>query len=680
MSARYAGLCCLMTVACATSPSVDGGASDAGSDASAPPSQVARHSSSIAIRPDGMELYVVNPDADSVSVIDPMARTLLHEIALGASPPAVDPTTMRFDPSIGPRALALAPMHRRLYVTGQWSSQLYEIDLATSAVTRHVMVGSEPIGVLVAPDESSVFVACAEDATVVRVDLASFSVAATAMTPPKPWALGWSSDGTTLYATHLLGPGISSIDPTSTSVRATWHVPDVAFRGDRLLAYGEVRGLYDVVARPGTTEIWTPHLLLATQTVQATAPTPGLDFESTVFPGVAILGTDGSITARMTVDTRVPGVDGQFGDIVSGPHAIAMSADGAFAFVVDTNSEDVLVIDAAPDRRVQSSLLRPLPGHTPEGLVLSPDGTRLYVDERTSTDVAVIDVTMVRDIASGRMRPQLTVDGAPIARLAHDPMPAQLRLGQQLFHSANSDAFAITMNHWVACASCHIEARSDAVVWRFIPGPRDTPSNAGGVLHTGFLLHTADRREMRDYWHTINDEQGSSFSITDPTQSMQLDALAAFVNLAIHYPVPPHTDPAAVARGMAIFTRSDVQCATCHQGAYFTDSGLGNPTLDLGGTVLLHDVGTCNTGVTPLANQPTPFADVAHTDVASHPRAPCMFDTPSLRGVASSWPYFHDGSAATLHDVLEQTRGHMGNITSLTAQDEADLIEYMRSL
>jgi mono/diheme cytochrome c family protein len=216
-----------------------------------------------------------------------------------------------------------------------------------------------------------------------------------------------------------------------------------------------------------------------------------------------------------------------------------------------------------------------------------------------------------------------------------------------------------------------VEGRSDAIIWRFLPGPRDTPSNAGGVLHTGFLLHTADRSTIRDYWHTINDEQGGSFSPTDATLSPLLDALATYVNLAIPYPVPPHLDPAAVARGSAIFHRAEVGCANCHSGDYFTDSGSGNPTLDLGMTVILHDVGTCNTGSYP---------DVAHADVAGNPRAACMFDTPSLRGVGDSWPYFHDGSANTLHDVLENTRGRMGNISSLSSSDEDDLITYLRSL
>ena len=214
-----------------------------------------------------------------------------------------------------------------------------------------------------------------------------------------------------------------------------------------------------------------------------------------------------------------------------------------------------------------------------------------------------------------------------------------------------------------------MEGRSDAVTWKFAQGPRDTPSNAGGMLGTGFLFRTADRNQVQDYWHTINIEQGGTF---DPTaQAALLDALALYVNYGIPQPIPPTTDPAMVAAGATIFARPDVGCADCHSGARFTDSGSGNPTLDYAGMITLHDVGTCNTGAYP---------DVAHLAVNGDPRMACMFDTPSLTGIASSPPYLHDGSAATLHDVLEQTRGTMGDITSLSATEEAALVEYLRSL
>jgi mono/diheme cytochrome c family protein len=190
------------------------------------------------------------------------------------------------------------------------------------------------------------------------------------------------------------------------------------------------------------------------------------------------------------------------------------------------------------------------------------------------------------------------------------------------------------------------------------------------MIGTGFLFRTATRSRVQDYWHTIDNEQGGDF---DPdTHASLLDALAAFVNFGIPRPVPPTTDPALVARGRAIFERADVGCAACHAGPRFTDSGQGNSALALDGEVRLHDVGTCVTeGAWP---------DTALADVAGHPRTACDLDTPSLTGIASSPPYLHDGSAPTLRDVLERTRGHMGDISSLSPADEAALIEYLRSL
>ncbi len=262
----------------------------------------------------------------------------------------------------------------------------------------------------------------------------------------------------------------------------------------------------------------------------------------------------------------------------------------------------------------------------------------------------------------------LAVDGV-IPRLAVDPMPSS-RLAQHLFYSANSDEYPITRNHWVAYASCHIAGRSDAVTWRFEQGPRDTPTNAGGMLGTGFLFRTADRGRVQDYWQTVNVEQGGRF---DPvTQAALLDPLAANVNLGVPAPRSPTTDAAPVARGRALLESSTVGCAGCHRGPRFTDSGSGNPALDLGGVVRLHDVGTCVT-------VDAVFPDVAHLDLEGHPRDACRFDTPSLTGLAASPPHLQDGRAATLRDALELTRGTMGHIESLTSSDLDALVEYLRS-
>jgi cytochrome c peroxidase len=51
---------------------------------------------------------------------------------------------------------------------------------------------------------------------------------------------------------------------------------------------------------------------------------------------------------------------------------------------------------------------------------------------------------------------------------------------------------------------------------------------------------------------------------------------------------------------------------------------------------------------------------------------------PVLRGLAARAPYFHNGSAATLNDVVEfyEQRFHIG----LTVQQKSDLVAFLNSL
>jgi YVTN family beta-propeller protein len=611
----------------------------------------AAHSSSMAISPDGKLLAVVNPEADTVSFLDLGARALAREVLLASAPPAADATTGAFAPAVMPRSVAFSPDGKTLYVSGERSSAVHVVDVAAGAVRQSIHVGSEPVGLVVAPGGASVLVACSQDGKVVEIDTSKAAVAREVAVGGEPWALAWSGGGQ-LLVTHFMGPGLTAIDAQSMTVQADWTVPDTAPRGDKRLAHGAGRGLYDAAARPGGSgETWTIHALLATDTAQ-----PDLDFESTAFPALSILDPGGAFLETLSTDAKdIAGIDGSIADVVSGPHALAFTGDGAYALMVDANSEDVLLLDAR--QRTEIGLVRPLPGAMPDGIVLSADEQFAYVDERLSGDVAVLKL----DRSSGKLT--AVVDGAPIPRVAADPVPATLRLGQRLFNSANSTEYPITTDHWVACATCHMEGRSDAVTWRFEQGPRDTPTNAGGMTGTGFLFRTADRTKVQDYWHTINVEQGGRF---DPAaQSDLLDALTAYVNQAIPLPVPPTTDPSLVAKGAQVFKSSG--CDTCHAGPRFTDSGQGNPTLDLTGPILLHDVGTCVTS--------GPFPDVAHEDVDGDPRAACDFDTPSLSGVASTPPYLHDGSAPTLADAVARMPGAPSD-----AADVQALVEYLRSL
>lgn len=130
---------------------------------------VQTHSSPIAIDVTGTLLFVVNPDGDSVSVVDLASRKLVHELLLTAAAPAPDELG-RYAPAVGPRALALDATGRTLYVTGQWSGQVYAIDVTSGTILRATAaaVCSEPIGVLVSADDAKLFVACAQDDEVVE--------------------------------------------------------------------------------------------------------------------------------------------------------------------------------------------------------------------------------------------------------------------------------------------------------------------------------------------------------------------------------------------------------------------------------------------------------------------------------------------------------------------------------
>ncbi|HEY2368709.1 MAG TPA: c-type cytochrome, partial [Polyangiaceae bacterium] len=639
----------VFVLACSSSPPQSDAGADAGPDAGGTGIANA-HTSSMAISADGSKVFVVNPDEDSISIVDVNGKTAT-EVLLASAHPVVDGSGA-YTPAVMPRAIALSPDGATLYVTGERSGKLHVVDVASASAKGSVALCSEPIGLVLSANGASAFVSCSQDDSVVRVDTGAMSVAATAKVASEPWALSWSGDGSTLYTTHFMTAQLTAINPVSMTASAPVTIPDVAPRGDKRLAHGQPRGLYDLVNRPGTSELWTTLSLLGTDSAQ-----PDLDFESTTFATLAITDMSGKFQRVLTIDAAdIAGINGAFADIVSGPHAVAFTKDGAFAFMVDTNSEDILVVDA--QKHVESSLVRPLPGHQPEGIVLSPDETHAYVQERNTNDVVVLDIARASGVVT------VSVEPTVIPTITSDPMPTTMRFGQHLFYSANSDEYPITKNHWVACATCHMEGRSDAVTWRFAQGPRDTPTNAGGVLGTGLLFRTADRVQVEDYWRTVNIEQGGNFDDSQPQIQTLMSAIATYVNFGIPAPIPPVTNAQLVASGQAIFQQ---KCASCHSGPRFTDS---STSMDLANPVL-HDVGTCVTN--------GPYNDVAHPDIDNDPRDACKFDTPSLTGVASTPPYFHDGSALTLADAA--TRMLLGTGQGTLSQEDMDaLVEYLRSL
>jgi YVTN family beta-propeller protein len=635
----------------------------------APASGAPQVSRSLALSADGRSLWVVNTESDSISQIDLTTGTLAREILLGSSPPAVDPHTGRYEPAIRPRAIALVDSPGKAYVAAQAANAVFVIDTHAGVVTHAIPTGVEPTAVVATRDGGAVYVVNHESATVQKIDTATDAVIGTVAVSEHPWGAALRGDEADLYVTQwMVNPGVTIISTASFAVVGFTPLVDQPLDASQNPQFpnGQVRAVYAVVPRPGVEELWVPHELHSNNT-----PEPALAFNTAAFPAVSRISAGGvGLSGTGVVDNRILfqpplsllGPKGYFIDVVSGPRDLAFTPDGSVALMANAQSEDVMVFDANSGYEI--SLVRPTPSGLIEGIVVDATGTHAYLHGRSTHNVTVLA------IATDATGVHVEVEGSPIECLASDPMPSNLRAGMRLFYSANSALFPITNNFWITCSTCHPEGQTDAVTWRLLQGPRDTPSLAGGTSQTGFLMRQALRNSVVQFDETIRALQGGSYQRDNADQLPGLEALADFVNDAIPLPQNPNLDPgrgldASQAHGQELFSQ---HCATCHPGAWYTDSGQGNPSLNLAGPVTLHDVGTCVTS--------GPYPDQPSTDEAGDPRAACQFNTPTLRGVFATDPYFHDGSAPTLADAVSRDLAAAG----LSSQDQADLVAFLKTL
>ncbi len=143
---------------------------------------------------------------------------------------------------------------------------------------------------------------------------------------------------------------------------------------------------------------------------------------------------------------------------------------------------------------------------------------------------------------------------------------------------------------------------------------------------------------------------------TDDLVSDKLAGLQAY-QLSIAAPPPPagSFDTAAAARGKVLFD-GKAGCATCHSGPKFTDAN-----------ERLHEV-------SEVPSEP----EAAGVPSYASRTATKMYRTSPLRGVWQHAPYFHNGSAATLEDVVEKYNAKQS--LQLTSAEVKDVAQYLKSL
>jgi mono/diheme cytochrome c family protein len=256
-----------------------------------------------------------------------------------------------------------------------------------------------------------------------------------------------------------------------------------------------------------------------------------------------------------------------------------------------------------------------------------------------------------------------------------------------LCHSTVDDSFAKgigkRLDGWpnldlnpgaIVALSPAVDAATKAVLNTWGPGMYDPRINFDGkstplVLPPAYGLRGVDMETYTaegpvSYWNAyvaVTQMHGQG-NFSDPRLGVnivqspdlvtsKLPALREY-QLSLQAPPPPpgSFDPAAAERGRLVFAGAG-RCATCHVGSTFTDVNSGR----------LHD--PSETGMDPR-----------YAERTSQKR----YRTTPLRALWQHPPYFHDGSAATLTDVVEHYDG-VRNLR-LTEQQKRDLVEYLKTL
>ena len=133
-------------------------------------------------------------------------------------------------------------------------------------------------------------------------------------------------------------------------------------------------------------------------------------------------------------------------------------------------------------------------------------------------------------------------------------------------------------------------------------------------------------------------------------------------------------------------------CATCHDSPSAGDHsvkaplniGIGNagadspPVLDISGLPVFTVVCTAGSNLLAPVGQPFQVTDIGRAMIGGRCADIGKFKGSILRGLASRAPYFHNGGAATLLDVVNFYDQRFG--IGFTEQQKDDLVAFLSAL
>jgi cytochrome c peroxidase len=311
--------------------------------------------------------------------------------------------------------------------------------------------------------------------------------------------------------------------------------------------------------------------------------------------------------------------------------------------------------------------------------------------------VAAIAGVSARQVAKPAFTPPRGLTASPIQVPASNPMTAaRIALGKQLFFDQR-----LSRTKKMSCETCHVPEKGWTDGLALSPrfdgsmNTRHTPTLYGVAYYPDLYwdgrskgleaqILAAWKSQMGADPEAIATELNAipgykaafEKEFSGPATGPRIvDALSTFVR-TIHAGDTEwdrtKQDPASlkqtpIGRGFIVFSEV-AHCTNCHLPPLFSDT-------------LFHNVGVGYDKETP-----DPGRGKVVTNDAKMMGA---FKTPSLRGVALSGPYFHDGHAKTLEEATDfMLKGGMKNpnldeklqVYQVTPEQRRDLLTFLRSL
>jgi len=511
----------------------------------------------------------------------------------------------------------------------------------------------EPVSLAMTPDEKTLLVSTGWGHSLTGYDAATLGRTFDRSLPREPRGVMVSTDGSQAFVTHAVGGQMSVVDLTT-----DLHAVSAVAVGEQ----GDLRTPARLALVPRTNEFDDHGDLIKKKPILAATPRQacqGFAIARSTEPGGRILAPEvlvdtgdptehsngygnaarlptelptiavlddatrepleASLTVQVAPDRRVRNEP----DECLLPRAAAVDTVGGTLLVACLGIDSVIAYDAASAQPANAELRRWDVASGPTGIAVDAVARRSVVWSQYDRTVTVLSLGAQRLDDPGERPTRIS-----LSRLAQPADDRDLALGRELFHRSIA-------RDGRACASCHPDGRDDGLVWATPDGTRQTPSLAGRLADTAPYAWNGSGE-------TIEAHLANTFARLN-AQALgrrDLDALVAYaMTMAGPTASPSDTASRELARGREIFHASETGCSGCH--------GLDGQAPD----GLRHAL-----------------------------EEKAEFDTPSLRFVSGTAPYFHDGRFASFDQMLAATDGSMGKTSQLSAEDKRALETYLRSL